>query len=101
MASPEYMVLVNDIVMSVKHYMKGIPVTKETLALDIIDKVGPGGNYIMEKHTMDHFKEVRYSDLFDRKVFEKWEKAGDKKNGTASARADPATHGTSPGTSCR
>jgi len=79
MASPEYMVLVNDIVMSVKHYMKGIPVTKETLALDIIDKVGPGGNYIMEKHTMDHFKEVRYSDLFDRKVFEKWEKAGAKK----------------------
>jgi len=33
----------------------------------------------MEKHTLDHFKEVRYSDLFDRKVLNKWEKEGTKK----------------------
>ena len=76
LASPEYMVLVNDIVMSVKHYMNGIPVTPETLAVDIIDKVGPGGNYIMEKHTMDHFKQVKYSNIFERMVYDKWEKAG-------------------------
>ena len=64
---------------SVKHYMEGIPVTKETLALDIIDKVGPGGHYLQEKHTMDHFKKIKYSDLFERQVYENWKKAGEIK----------------------
>jgi trimethylamine--corrinoid protein Co-methyltransferase len=79
LVSPEFMVLVNDIVMSVKHYMEGIPVTQETLALDIIDKVGPGGHYLQEKHTMDHFRKIRYSDLFERQIREKWQANGAKK----------------------
>ncbi len=78
MVSPEYMVLVNDIVDSVKHYMKGIEVSEDTLAVDLIDKVGPGGNYIQEKHTMKHFKKVKYSKLFDRSILQKWEAAGKK-----------------------
>jgi trimethylamine--corrinoid protein Co-methyltransferase len=59
--------------------MKGIPVTRETLALDVIDKVGPGGHYLEEEHTMAHFREIRYSDLFERMVFNAWESAGAKK----------------------
>lgn len=39
LVSPEFMVLVNDIVTSVRHYMAGVPVTKETLALDIIQEL--------------------------------------------------------------
>jgi trimethylamine--corrinoid protein Co-methyltransferase len=78
LVSPEFMVLVNDIVMSVKHYMEGIPVTRETLALDIIDKVGPGGHYLQEKHTMDHFRKIKYSDLFERQILEKWQNNGAK-----------------------
>ena len=78
LVSPEYMVLVNDIVDSVKHYMKGIPVSEETLAVDLIDKVGPGGNYIQEKHTLKHYKKVKYSKLFDRSIMAKWESAGKK-----------------------
>lgn len=79
LVSPEFMVLVNDIVDSVKHYMDGIPVTKETLALDVIEKVGPGGHYLQEKHTMEHFKKIKYSSLFERMVYDKWEKQGAKK----------------------
>ncbi len=52
--------------------MRGLPVNDETLALDVIDKVGPGGHYLHEDHTFDHFKEIWYSDLFDRSVFEVW-----------------------------
>ena len=79
LVSPEFMVLVNDIVTSVQHYMKGIPVTEETLALDVIHKVGPGGHYLQEKHTMDHFREIKYSELFERDIFEKWKSRGEKK----------------------
>ena len=79
LVSPEYMVLVNDIVTSVKHYMNGIPVTEETMALDVIDKVGPGGHYLQEAHTMKHFKKIKYSELFERQVYQNWREAGARK----------------------
>ncbi|MCG8619695.1 MAG: trimethylamine methyltransferase family protein [Desulfobacterales bacterium] len=79
LVSPEYMVLVNDIVTSVKHYMEGIPVTEETLALDVIHKVGPGGHYLSDPHTMANFKKVKYSELFERMVYQNWESGGSKK----------------------
>jgi trimethylamine---corrinoid protein Co-methyltransferase len=73
------MVLVNDIVDSVKQYMKGIQVNEETLAVDLIDKIGPGGNYIQEQHTLKHYRKVKYSQLFDRSIMAKWESMGKKR----------------------
>ncbi len=77
-ASPEFMVLVHDIVDSVNHYMEGIAVTEDTLALDVIHNVGPGGHYLQDSHTMEHFKEIKYSEILDRSVFAQWEAAGAK-----------------------
>ena len=79
LVSPEFMVLADDIVDTVKHFMNGIPVTEETLALDLINKVGPGGHYLTETHTLNHFKEIKYSQLFDRTVYGTWKKLGAKK----------------------
>ncbi|THB81300.1 MAG: trimethylamine methyltransferase [Desulfobacteraceae bacterium] len=79
LVSPEFMVLVNDIVTSVKHFMDGIPMTDETMALDVIERVGPGGHYLADPHTMAHFRTVKYSDLFEREVYENWKTRGAKK----------------------
>ncbi len=79
MVSPEFMVLASEIVDSVKHYMRGIPVNEETLALDVMKKVGPGGHYLQQKHTMDHFRDIKYSEIFEREVLGKWESSGSKK----------------------
>jgi trimethylamine--corrinoid protein Co-methyltransferase len=79
LASPEFMVLVNEIVDAVDHFMKGIPLTDEHLALDLIHKVGPAGNFLQEEHTIDHFKEIRYSELFDRTIQDEWKNAGAKR----------------------
>jgi trimethylamine--corrinoid protein Co-methyltransferase len=77
-ASPEFMVLVHDIVDSVNHFMEGIPVTEETLALDVIHRVGPGGHYLQDAHTLDHFRKIKYSEIFDRMVQDQWKAAGAK-----------------------
>ncbi len=77
-ASPEFMVLVHDIVDSVEHYMRGIPVTQETLALDVIHRVGPGGHFLQDPHTLNHFKSIKYSDIFERMVYDQWRSAGAK-----------------------
>lgn len=76
LASPAYMILINEILDMVRQYMGGIAVDEESLAIDLIDKVGPGGHYLNEDHTMQHFKDVWYSDLFDRKVYDVWLEEG-------------------------
>jgi trimethylamine--corrinoid protein Co-methyltransferase len=76
LASPAFMVLVNEILYMVNQFMGGIPVNDETLALEVIDKIGPGGHYLYEDHTMDHFKNVWYSDLFDRSIHQIWLEQG-------------------------
>ena len=74
--SPNYLVLVDEILSMVNQYMRGILVNDETLALDLIDRVGPGGHYLEEEHTMHHFRDVWYSDLFDRTNYDEWLKQG-------------------------
>lgn len=78
LVSPEFMVLVHDIVDTVNHYMAGIPVTEESLALDVIHRVGPGGHYLQDPHTLKHFKNIKYSEIFERMILEQWEAAGAK-----------------------
>ena len=76
LVSPAFMVLVNEILHNVNQFMKGLPVTEETLAIDLIDRVGPGKHYLQEDHTMKHFRKVRYSKLFERTVYDQWKRAG-------------------------
>ncbi|MGD9085467.1 MAG: trimethylamine methyltransferase family protein [Desulfobacterales bacterium] len=74
--SPHYLVLIDEVLSMVNQYMRGIPVNADTLALDVIDQVGPGGHFLEEEHTMRHFRNVWYSDLFDRSTFDKWREQG-------------------------
>jgi trimethylamine--corrinoid protein Co-methyltransferase len=76
--SPGFMVLVNEILGNIKYFMNGMPITEESMALDLIDSVGPGGNYLMEQHTLDNFRNIRYSTLFERMIRQDWEDAGAK-----------------------
>jgi trimethylamine--corrinoid protein Co-methyltransferase len=56
---------------------KGIEVNEETLAVEVIDNVGPNGHYLREQHTRDHYKtEFWYPNLCDRRNFEEWEMMG-------------------------
>jgi trimethylamine--corrinoid protein Co-methyltransferase len=78
-ASPGHMVLVNEILYMVEQFMPGMDVNDETLALDVIDRVGPGGHYLEQEHTYEHFKGVWYSDLFDRDIVQEWGARGGKR----------------------
>ena len=65
---PELVVLSDEIIETIKHYTQGIAVDSEELALGVIEKVGPGGAYLTENHTMKNFKKIYYSDLFGRQM---------------------------------
>jgi len=75
--SPEGLVIDNEIVSMAKKIITGIEVTDETVALDLIKKVGPGGSFITERHTLEHFKkEIWIPKITDRTFPDAWVKAG-------------------------
>jgi trimethylamine--corrinoid protein Co-methyltransferase len=54
--SYEEMVIGNEVAGMILRGVRGIEVTEETLAKDLIHKVGPSGNFLSEKHTLEHLK---------------------------------------------
>jgi trimethylamine--corrinoid protein Co-methyltransferase len=58
---------------------QGVSVTAETLAMDAIQEVGPGGQYLSNPHTFRHFRSEFYiPQLSNRTNYDAWEKSEDR-----------------------
>jgi trimethylamine--corrinoid protein Co-methyltransferase len=56
---------------------RGIEVNDDTLAVDVINKVGPNNHYLRQPHTRRYYKtEYFYPKLLDRQDFENWSATG-------------------------
>lgn len=72
--SYEQYVIDNEIIGMIHRILRGIEINDSTLGFDVIKKVGPGGNYVMEDHTVDHMmNEFFYPKLSVRCNFDIWE----------------------------
>ncbi len=76
--SLEQIAICDELIGYVKRFMTGLEINDETLALDVIDEVGPGLDFLNTKHTRRHFKEDWYPSLFDRNNYDNWLAAGAK-----------------------
>ena len=77
--SLQMLVLCDEIIDMVKQIGRGIRVDEETLCLDVIDRVGPGGQFLSEDHTLEHYrKDFWFPRLIDRSNFENWVSGGKK-----------------------
>ena len=85
--SYEQMLMDCEIFDIVYHMMKGIVVDDETLALDVIRAVGPGGNFLAQKHTRKHMRELWVPKFMDRRPYEEWEAKRDDARDWARAMA--------------
>jgi len=74
--SYEMIVICDEIIGFVRHLLGGIELTPETLALDVIDEVGPGGDHLSTDHTLRHYKECWYPSILERFSYESWTEAG-------------------------
>jgi len=78
-ASPEMILFADEVIAMVKRYMRGFELDDEHLAMDVIRKVGPGGHFLSEKHTLDHFREEHWRpEVFNRENLPNWVKKGKK-----------------------
>jgi trimethylamine---corrinoid protein Co-methyltransferase len=75
--SYEQMLLDCEIFNIIHKMMEGIPINEETLALDTIRAVGPGGNFLAQKHTRQHMQDLFLPQFMDRRPYNEWESKGD------------------------
>ena len=63
----------NEFIRMVKRMLVGVPVNKNTLAVDLIREVGIGGEFVTHRHTFDNFRENQaQSALADRNTRGVW-----------------------------
>jgi len=60
---PESIVLDSDVYHRVRADLAGLDTGREALALEVIKEVGPRGHFLRQKHTRDHMRRLRFSDL--------------------------------------
>jgi trimethylamine--corrinoid protein Co-methyltransferase len=76
--SMEQFVFDNDMVTMAKKAMRGIPVNEETMAVEAIQKVGIGNNFLAHKTSRKNIDLPSDPSLIDRMMFGDWAAAGSK-----------------------
>lgn len=77
--SLEMLVICDEIIGWIKRLMEGLQINEETLALDLIEEIGPDGQFMDTEHTYRHFREDWYPQLIDRWTYEDWAAKGAKR----------------------
>jgi trimethylamine--corrinoid protein Co-methyltransferase len=73
------LVIDNDIFKMIRKVMQGMHIDDENLAVDIIKSVGPGGDFLMQDHTMKYMRTLPSApNLIYRGNRENWLESGGK-----------------------
>ena len=78
--SLEKLVIDNELCGAAYRLVEGIRVDEESLAIEVISKVGPGGHFLAERHTRENLRKERFmpSEVLDRLSPDAWVKAGSR-----------------------
>jgi trimethylamine--corrinoid protein Co-methyltransferase len=74
--SLQLQVIANDTIGWLRAATAGVLVNEETLALGVVDELGPAGDYLSHDHTLRHFREPFYSKLADKGTYSQWMEQG-------------------------
>jgi trimethylamine--corrinoid protein Co-methyltransferase len=75
-ASLELITATDEFIGMIKTIMAGIEVAPETLAMEVVDRVGADGSYFGERHTVEHFRQNWFPTLMNRGNHDQWRAAG-------------------------
>ncbi len=76
-ASLEHLIIDDEIASFVKRVMRGFQVNEDTLAEEVVTRVGVRGNFLTEEHTLRHFRqELWFPRLCDRGDWDRWKARG-------------------------
>ncbi|MCL2757432.1 MAG: trimethylamine methyltransferase family protein [Coriobacteriia bacterium] len=72
----DLLVMTDESVGQLRRIMDGIALTRESMAIDAIREVGPGGEFLSCDHTLDHYRENWIPGVTDRNTFDYWTSQG-------------------------
>ena len=76
--SPELLVIADELARMTRRAVEPTEVSDETIAFDVIARVGPGDIYLGEEHTLAHFRELWLPRALSWEGRDAWEEAGSK-----------------------
>ncbi len=79
--SPEMIVFTAEMIGMMRRFVGGMSMDPESLALEVIQEVGPGGEFLSTSHTMSHFRDFWEPTLFSRRRADEWMEAGGSRLG--------------------
>jgi trimethylamine--corrinoid protein Co-methyltransferase len=79
------LVICEELIGWIEAFQRGVEVSDESLALDVIGQVGPEGHFLTQEHTRQHFREAWTPDLLDRHDYKTWKDRGSKTLGERAA----------------
>ena len=69
----------DEIIGWIKHMLRPLNFNDESVALPVIDNVGPGGNFMMKDHTYENYRDTfHFPRFFNRKMFDTWAEEGSR-----------------------
>ncbi|UCC88113.1 MAG: trimethylamine methyltransferase family protein [Anaerolineales bacterium] len=74
--SLELVAFCDEIIEWVRRYLLKVEISEETLALDLIDEIGPDGSFLESEHTLRHVREEWRPKLIDRRSYQRWFERG-------------------------
>lgn len=66
--SPEMVVFADEMINCLRAYLEGVNIADLAEAIEVIEKVGPGGHFLDQGHTVNNFKKIWYPGLLNRKM---------------------------------
>lgn len=73
----EWVVIMDEIISQIRRIRDGIPVTDDTIALDVIAEARQAGEFLSHPHTFKHLRSVQWRpQLMNRLGYEKWSQTG-------------------------
>ena len=77
-ASLEWLAADDETMAYVKRIVRGFEVTPEKLAVDVVNSVGPAGNYLAEDHTVTHYRQELWMPdaTWTREAYATWQAGG-------------------------
>ena len=79
------LIMDHECITNIRKLLNGVKIDHESMVLDLIDEVGPGGTYLTHRHTFQHTRSQSQAVVFDRKTREQWMRSSNGKNLTEMA----------------
>jgi trimethylamine--corrinoid protein Co-methyltransferase len=79
------LIMDHECITNINKLISGVKVDHESMVLDLIDEIGPGGTYLTHNHTFQHTRSQSQAIVFDRKTRAQWLQSSNGKDLTEMA----------------